>query len=147
ASRRVIVVGLSAILCAALFAWWYHRPPVVTAGVAKRVAVLPFENQGDSSDAYFADGVADEVRAKLSQIPGIAIIARTSTNQYRHTSKAPQEIVRELGAEYLLTGVVRWDRRPDGSRLVRVTPELLRIEQGSTPTTEWQQSMEVRVTD
>jgi TolB-like protein len=50
------------------------------------VAVLPFENLGDSSDAYFADGVSDEVRAKLTGIGGLSVIARGSSNQYRHTT-------------------------------------------------------------
>ncbi|HEX9054603.1 MAG TPA: serine/threonine-protein kinase, partial [Gemmatimonadales bacterium] len=89
-----------------LFAWRRsHSAPEAAAasGDAKRVAVLPFENLGDSSDAYFADGMTDEVRGKLSQLPGIAVIARASSNEYRHSSKAPQEIARELGADYLLT--------------------------------------------
>jgi eukaryotic-like serine/threonine-protein kinase len=147
--RRGVLVGLGVILCVALFAWWHghHRSDAGAAAAAKRIAVLPFDSQSDSADAYFAEGVADEVRSKLSRVAGIAIIARSSSNQYRHSSKAPQEIARELAAQYLLTGVVRWDRRPDGLSLVKVTPELLRIEHGSTPTTAWQQDIEATVTD
>ena len=76
----------------------------------KRLAVLPFENLGDSADAYFADGITDEVRGKLSQVSGLAVIARASSNEYRKTTKAPQEIARELGADYLLTATVRWEK-------------------------------------
>ena len=56
---------------------------------AKVLAVLPFENLGDSADAYFADGVANDVRTKLSQIAGLAVIARGSSNEYRQTTKTP----------------------------------------------------------
>ena len=92
------------------------------------MAVLPFENLGDSSDAYFADGMTDEVRGKLSQLPGVAVIARASSNEYRHSSKPPQEIARELGADYLLTATIRWEKRPDGTSRVRVSPELVNVQ-------------------
>ena len=72
--------------------------------------MLPFENLGDSADAYFADGVTDEVRGKLTQVPGLEVIARGSSSQYRGTTKRPAEIARELGVDYLLTGTVRWEK-------------------------------------
>ena len=105
----------------------------------KVLAVLPFENLGDSSQAYFADGVGDEVRGKLSQLAGLAVIARASSNEYRRTNKPPQQIARELDAEYLLTGTVRWEKHPDGTSRVRVSPELVRVAPGAAPTTKWQQ--------
>ncbi|HVL17438.1 MAG TPA: serine/threonine-protein kinase, partial [Gemmatimonadales bacterium] len=52
-----------------LFGWLRHREDTPDAGGAKRLAVLPFENQGDSADAYFADGITDEVRGKLTSLP------------------------------------------------------------------------------
>ena len=55
-----------------LFAWRRSHAGRGAAAGAKVLAVLPFENLGDSADAYFADGVADEVRDKLSQIAGLA---------------------------------------------------------------------------
>ena len=58
-------------------------------GGAKVLAVLPFENLGDSSQAYFADGVGDEVRGKLSQLAGLAVIARASSNEYRTHDQGP----------------------------------------------------------
>ena len=80
------------------------------------LAVLPFENLGDSADAYFADGITDEVRGKLvAGLAGSQVIARGSSNEYRHTTKAPQEIARELGADYLLTATVRWEKAPGGA--------------------------------
>jgi serine/threonine protein kinase len=50
-------------------------------GGANVIAVLPFENLGDSAQGYFADGVSDEVRGKLSQLAGLDVIARASSNE------------------------------------------------------------------
>ena len=97
---------------------------------AKLVAVLPFENLGDSDDAYFADGVTDEVRGKLSRLPGLEVIARGSSNEYKKTTKPPQEIARELGVDYLLTGTVRWEKGAGGASRVRVSPELVQVATG-----------------
>jgi serine/threonine-protein kinase len=129
-----------------LFAWRRGHPEADWAG-RKVLAVLPFENLGDTSQAYFADGVGDEVRGKLSQLTDLAVIARASSNEYRRTTKPPQQIARELNAEYLLTGTVRWDKHPNGTSRVRVSPELVRVAPGSAPTTKWQQGFEAALTD
>jgi eukaryotic-like serine/threonine-protein kinase len=111
------------------------------------LAVLPFENLGDSADAYFADGITNEVRGKLSQIAGLAVIARASSNEYRRTTKTPQQIARELGADYLLTATVQWQKSPTGPSRVRVSPELVRVAEGSAPVTQWQQPFDASLTD
>jgi TolB-like protein/Tfp pilus assembly protein PilF len=130
-----------------LFVWRRNHAGAGEAAGAKVLAVLPFENLGDSSQAYFADGVGDDVRGKLSQLQGLAVIARASSNEYRHTSKSPQQIARELGAEYLLTATVRWDKHQDGTSRVRVSPELVRVEPGAAPRTKWQQGFDAALTD
>jgi serine/threonine-protein kinase len=152
ARRRLPVaamaLGLGILLgLGVLFAWRRGRSPVGDVGGAKVLAVLPFENLGDSAQAYFADGVSDEVRGKLSQLRGLAVIARASSNEYRRTSKPPQQIAHELGAEYLLTATVRWDKHPDGTSRVRVSPELVRVEPGTAPRTKWQQGFDAALTD
>jgi serine/threonine-protein kinase len=116
----------------------------VVRASAKRVAVLPFENLGDSGDTYFADGVADEVRGKLAGLSGIEVIARASSSQYRRTTKLPHEIARELGVDYLLTATVRWERRPGGESRVLVRPELVDAVGGVT---RWQQPFDAPLTD
>ena len=113
----------------------------------RRLAVLPFENLGDSTDEYFADGMTDEVRGKLSQVPALAVIARASSNEYRRSTKPPQQIARELGAEYLLTATVRWEKTPGGPSRVRVSPELVQVRPGAAPTTKWQQRFDASLTD
>ena len=108
-----------------------------------RLAVLPFTNLGDSADAYFADGMADELRGKLAGLPGLEVIARGSSSQYQGSGKTPAEIASELGVRYLLTGTVRWDKGVKRSR-VRVSPELI---EASTGVTRWQQPFDAAFTD
>jgi len=109
-----------------------------------RVAILPFENQGTADDAYFADGIGDEVRGKLARVNGITVIASSSASQYRGSAKTPQEIAKELGADYLLVGKVRWAGPAGGTRRVQVVPELV---DGRTGATTWSQSFDTDVVD
>jgi serine/threonine protein kinase/tetratricopeptide (TPR) repeat protein len=127
-----------------LFGWLrsHGRADESTAG-AKRLAVLPFENLGATEDEYFADGVTDEVRGKLASLSGLQVIARSSSGQYKKTTKTPQEIGRELGVDYLLTGTVRWEKAAAGNR-VRVSPELIQV---GTSATTWQQPFDASITD
>jgi serine/threonine-protein kinase len=113
---------------------------------AKRIAVLPFENLGAAEDGYFADGMTDEVRSKLSSLPGLAVIARASSNQYKATTRTPGEIARELGVVYLLTATVRWQKSGETSR-IRMTPELVEVTGGGAPTTRWQQTFDAELAD
>ena len=107
-----------------------------------RLAVLPFENLGDSSDAYFAEGMADEVRGKLAGLPGLEVIARGSSSQYRRTRLPVSRIAEELGARYLLTGTVRWEKGSPSR--VRVSPELV---EARTGVTRWARPFDADFTD
>ena len=90
------------------------------------IVVLPFENLGESGDQYFADGLTDEVTDRLATIPGVRVISRKSASLYRGTTKTMAQIRRELGADYLLDGTVRWQKEPNGESRVRVTERLVR---------------------
>jgi serine/threonine-protein kinase len=127
-----------------LFGWLRsHGHGDETPAGTKRLAVLPFENLGAAEDEYFADGVTDEVRGKLASLAGLRVIARSSSGQYKKTTKTPQEIGRELGVDYLLTGTVRWEKAAAGNR-VRVSPELIQV---GTSATTWQQPFDASITD
>jgi eukaryotic-like serine/threonine-protein kinase len=93
----------------------------------KMLAVLPFKNLGPPEDAYFADGVTEELTSRLASVAGLGVISRTSADQYRDSRKPLREIARELGANYVLEGSVRWERSPNGRGRVRVTPQLIRV--------------------
>jgi serine/threonine-protein kinase len=131
-----------------LFAWRRSHPGTESdAAGTKVLAVLPFENVGDSANAYLADGITGELRGKLSELTHLQVIASGSSNQYRHTTKAPQDIARELGADYLLTATVQWEKLRDGTSRVRVSPELVDVTPGHPPRTKWQQPFDAAITD
>ena len=110
----------------------------------KALVVLPFESAGSADDAAFADGITEEVRGKLTAVPGLRVTARTSSNQYRGSRKTPREIGGELGVEFILTGTVRWASGPGGERRVRVTPELINASSGET---KWQEPFDEVMSD
>ena len=116
------------------------------AGGVKRVAVLPFENLGAPEDDYFADGVADEIRGKLTSLPGLQVIARGSSTPYKKTTKTPKQIAEELEVGYLLSATVRWEKGAAGNR-VHVSPELIEISGSGAPTSRWQQPFDAAITD
>ncbi len=137
-----VLIGLGV-----LFAWRRSHPPRDDAsGGAKRVAVLPFENLGDSADAYFADGVANDLRTKLSEIEGLQVIARGSSNEYRGTTKTQQQVAQELGVDYLLTATIQWERGAGDVSRVRVTPELVDVRSGHAPQTRWAHQYDAAMT-
>jgi TolB-like protein/DNA-binding SARP family transcriptional activator len=90
------------------------------------LAILPFENLGSPADAYFAEGLTDEVRTRLTNLEGVRVISGPSMRRYAHTTKTAREVARELGATYVVTGSVRWEHAPGGEGRVRVSPELVR---------------------
>jgi TolB-like protein len=130
-----------------LFAWRRsHGGAEESAGV-KRLAVLPFENLGDSADGYFADGITDELRGRLAAVPGLEVVAGRSSNDYRRTTKGLPEIARDLAVDYILVGKIRWERGKGTAGRVRVSPELIRVTPGAAPTTKWAQPFDAALTD
>ena len=115
--RRVpltLALGLGFLLgLGVLFGWLRsHRAAEPTGpGTTRLLAVLPFENLGDSTDEYFADGITDEVRGKLATLGGLKVIASSSARQYKRSTKSPEQIAQELGVQYLLVGKIRWEKR------------------------------------
>jgi eukaryotic-like serine/threonine-protein kinase len=116
------------------------------ADAKKRIAVLPFENLGSPEQDYFADGVADEVRGKLTSLASLEVIARGSSTPYKKTAKTPQQIAQELEVSFLLTGTIRWEKGGGAGR-VQVTPELVEIKAKGAPASRWQQRFEAVLTD
>ncbi len=104
-----------------------------------RVAVLPFSNQGAAADEYFADGISDEVRGKLARIAGLSVIASGSATEYKNSTLPIADIAKQLGADYVLTGKVRWASGENGKRRVQVVPELIDARTGDV---KWQQTFD-----
>ena len=74
----------------------------------KSIAVLPFENLShDPDNAYFAEGMQDEILARLSRIADLKVISRTSTQKYKSAADNLREIARQLGVANILEGSVQ----------------------------------------
>jgi serine/threonine-protein kinase len=154
AGRRKVPLAATALVLGVLigvgvlFAWRRsagHGVP--ETGGAVRIVVLPFENLGDSSDAYFASGVSDAVRGKLTELSQLQVIARGSSVQYAGSTRAPAQIAADLGVQYLLTGTVRWAKNADGTSRVQVSPELVQVGGDGASASKWQQSFEAPISD
>src|SRR6266446_3077026 len=82
---------------------------VATASISeKSIAVLPFENlSDDKSNAYFTDGIQDEILTRLSKIAALKVISRTSTQKYKSTPENLREVGQQLGVANFLEGSVQ----------------------------------------
>ncbi|MEP6769142.1 MAG: protein kinase [Acidobacteriota bacterium] len=148
--KTKILIAVAGILAFAAAGVFLLRPTFREdrreAGGMKRLAVLPFENLGAPEDDYFADGIADEIRGKLTSLSGLHVMARSSSTPYKKTSKTPRQIAEELNVSYLLTATVRWEKSGGTSR-VHVSPELVDVTRPDAPTSKWQQPFDASLTD
>ena len=117
---------------------------IPAAATGPKLAVLPFENIGPAENAYFAEGIGDELTNRLTSVAALRVLSPMSTRQYRNTTKSRSDVSRELGADYLLEGHVRWDRADSAAHRVRVTVELIRSRDGSSV---WSDRYEVKTED
>src|SRR5947207_8647843 len=105
--RNVILLGLGGATIS-IAAGLFLLPRAVAHKVDKSIAVLPFENlSDDQANAYFADGVQDDVLTNLSKIGDLKVISRTSVMQYRGRTTNVREIGKTLGVSNILEGSVR----------------------------------------
>jgi len=106
----VLVVAL-AFFAFERFVWHDHDPKLLatTGDLEKSIAVLPFDNRSaDESDAYFVDGIHDDILTQLHKLSGLdKVISRTSVERYRDTEMSMPEIAAELGVATILEGGVQ----------------------------------------
>ena len=88
----------------------------------KSIAVLPFENRSeDKANAYFADGIQDEILTRLSKVADLKVISRTSTQHYKSAPENLPDIARQLGVAHILEGSVQ-----KSGDVVRVNVQLIK---------------------
>ncbi len=129
-----VLIGFALLLsvAAAAFSIWLYfnrTSPSVTVSPSaspaiseKSIAVLPFENlSDDKQNAFFADGIQDEILTDLAKLADLKVISRTSVMQYRNESKRNlREIAQALGVVYILEGSVQ-----RGNDQVRISAQLI----------------------
>jgi TolB-like protein/DNA-binding winged helix-turn-helix (wHTH) protein/Tfp pilus assembly protein PilF len=143
---NVAIAALGAVLllvvCFAWFAWQGARPAGPREPGKIRLAVLPFLNlSGDSGQEYFGNGLTEEMITQLGTLEParLAVIARTSSMQYKDTKKDARQIGRELGVDYIMEGSVLRD-----AARVRITAKLIRTRD---QTNLWAQDYDRNLTD
>jgi TolB-like protein/Tfp pilus assembly protein PilF len=118
--RNVIMLVVTGVIISAA-AGFFLLPRVAAHKVDKSIAVLPFQNLSDEKEnAYFADGIQDDILTNLSKIRELKVISRTSVMQYRGNAPNIRDIGKALGVSTVLEGSVR----RSGNR-VRVNVQLI----------------------
>jgi TolB-like protein/Tfp pilus assembly protein PilF len=107
AAATAALLALAAIVAGiAMFSRYRMRPTLAAPG--KSIAVLPFDNLSrDPDNAYFAEGIQDEILTRLSKIAALKVISRTSTLKYKSAPDNLREIGRQLGVANVLEGSVQ----------------------------------------
>jgi len=90
-----------------------------------RILVLPFQNLGANRDAYFSDGITDEITARLATVRGLQVVGGRAALRYQGTDKTPRQMREEIGVDYILEGTVTWERGARSPGRVRVRPQLI----------------------
>jgi TolB-like protein/Tfp pilus assembly protein PilF len=140
--RRVAFAAAAATLAIgalALGTWLYHRARPFTP-TERSIAVLPFENlSSDKDNAYFAEGIQDEILTRLSKIADLKVISRTSTQHYKSAPENLPEIAKQLGVAHILEGSVQ-----KNADAVRVNVQLIKA---ATDSHLWSDTFDRKLTD
>src|SRR5712691_12409659 len=106
--RRNLIMLIAIGVIISVAAGFFLLPRASARKVDKSIAVLPFENLSDEKEnAFFADGIQDDVLTNLSKISDLRVISRTSVMQYRGRPTNLREIGKALGVSNILEGSVR----------------------------------------
>jgi serine/threonine protein kinase/Flp pilus assembly protein TadD len=148
AKKRLVLMGgiaaASALVLAAVYFGEFKRHAASVSPVPaipeKSIAVLPFENRSEEkANAYFADGIQDEILTRLSKIAELKVISRTSTQHYKSAPENLPEIARQLGVAHILEGSVQ-----KSGDAVRVNVQLIRA---ATDSHLWADTFDRKLTD
>ena len=146
--RKPLLIAGIAAACALVLAGLYFGAPRrhvqsvlhVPAIPEKSIAVLPFENRSEEkANAYFADGIQDEILTRLSKIADLKVISRTSTQHYKSAPENLSEIARQLGVAHILEGSVQ-----KSGDAVRVNVQLIKAANDSHL---WAETFDRKLTD
>jgi TolB-like protein/Tfp pilus assembly protein PilF len=139
AATTAVLLALAAMI-AGIAMFSRYRARSTLAAPEKSIAVLPFENRSrDSDNAYFADGIQDEILTRLSKIADLKVISRTSTQHYKSAPENLPEIARQLGVAHIVEGSVQ-----KSGDAVRVNVQLIKAANDSHL---WADTFDRKLTD
>ena len=139
AATTAALLALAAIV-AGIAMFSHNRVRSTLAAPEKSIAVLPFENLSEEkANAYFADGIQDEILTRLSKIADLKVISRTSTQHYKSAPENLPEIARQLGVAHILEGSVQ-----KSGDAVRVNVQLIKAANDSHL---WADTFDRKLTD
>ncbi len=121
--RRPVTVFLAVLLGTLILAltFYWLRSPRTSSVPEKSIAVLPFENLSTNpDDAYFAEGIQEEILTRLAKITDLRVISRTSTRRYQSRPDNLSQIARQLGVANIVEGSVQ-----KAGNQVRVSAQLI----------------------
>src|SRR6059058_2231269 len=134
------LLAASLVGLAAAAGWIVWKSEFIRHPVTTGIAVLPFENLSpDSDNAYFADGIQEEILTRLAGIAGLKVISRTSTQQYQSKPRNLREIAKQLGVANILEGSVQ-----KAADQVRVNVQLINAQ---TDSHLWAETYDRKLTD
>jgi TolB-like protein len=137
----LIIAVLLLVIGVLIYQRLHPTVPSITSDVPeKSIAVLPFENRSeDKANAYFADGIQDEILTRLSKIADLKVISRTSTQHYKSAPENLPEIAKQLGVAHIVEGSVQ-----KSGDSVRVNVQLIKAANDSHL---WADSFDRKLTD
>ena len=136
-AAALVILGMSALF---VFQPSRIQNSALNPAADKSIAVLPFENRSeDKANAYFADGIQDEILTRLSKIADLKVISRTSTQQYQSKPANLREIAKQLGVATILEGSVQ-----KAADQVRVNVQLINAQ---TDSHLWADTYDRKLTD
>jgi TolB-like protein/Tfp pilus assembly protein PilF len=139
ATAVLLIVAFTVFQMPGTSRWGMHRLNSVSPP-AKSIAVLPFENLSqDPDNAYFADGIQEEILTRLSRIADLKVISRTSTQRYKSAPNDLPQIARQLGVAHILEGAVQ-----KAADQVRVNVQLINAQSDSNL---WAEKFDRKLTD
>jgi serine/threonine protein kinase/Tfp pilus assembly protein PilF len=107
---KLLATGAACLLFGAVTMWFFRGDltKILPAAPEKSIAVLPFENlSGDPNNAYFADGIQEEILTRLASIADLKVISRTSTQRYQSKPRDLAQIAKQLGVANIVEGSVQ----------------------------------------
>src|SRR2546429_926159 len=143
--RKIVALTIVlAVVATGLLIFQFVRPRLTSSSAAmitnKSIAVLPFDNlSGDPQNAYFSEGVQDEILTRLAKIAELKVISRTSTQRFKSAPNDLREIAQQLGVANILEGSVQ-----KAADQVRVNVQLINAQ---TDSHLWADTYDRKLTD